>query len=243
MAAVLRERPAIVDASDTRSLPAGPLAVRFDGVTLTYPGGTEALSAVSFEVAAGRVLSVVGRTGSGKTTIARALVRFYDVDAGRVLLGGIDVRDVELVCLRTSVGLVTQDVQLFEASLRDNLTLFDEACDDDRLVTVLEQLDLGPWFHRLPDGLDTVLGPAGSGVSAGEAQLLTFARVFLRDPGIVVLDEASSRLDPVTEARIERAVRTLLAGRTGILITHRLPTLELADDVLVMDRGRVEAPA
>ena len=239
VAAVLREQPGVVDPADARPLPAGAMAVRFDDVSLTYPGGTEALDRVSFEVGAGRVLGVVGRTGSGKTTVARALVRFYDVDSGRVLLGGVDVREVALARLRSAVGLVTQDVQLFEASLRDNLTLFDEGADDDRLVAVLEELDLGAWFHRLPEGLDTVLGPAGSGVSAGEAQLLTFARVFLRDPAVVVLDEASSRLDPVTEGRIERAVRTLLAGRTGILIAHRLTTLDAADQVLVMDGGRV----
>jgi ATP-binding cassette subfamily B protein len=139
---------------------------------------------------------------------------------------------------------VTQDVQLFEASLRDNLTLFAEHADDERLVAVLEALDLGAWYARLPHGLDTVIAAVGSGggavgLSAGEAQLLAFARVFLRDPGLVILDEASSRLDPATERRIERAVDRLLQGRTGILIAHRLVTLERADVVVTLDHGRV----
>ena len=245
VADVLRVQPTVAEPDRPTALPSGPLDVRFENVTLSYPGGTEALRDVSFEIPAGSVLGVVGRTGSGKTTIARALVRFYDVDSGSVRVGGVDVRDVALAQLRTAVGLVTQDVQLFETSLRDNLTLFDGDGDGDdadaRLINVLDALDLGDWFQRLPDGLDTVLGPGGSGVSAGEAQLLAFARVFLRDPGVVILDEATSRLDPVTEERIDRAVRTLLEGRTGVVIAHRPKTLEAADDVLTLDTGRLRA--
>ena len=161
-----------------------------------------------------------------------------------VRVGAEDVRSLTLGALRHSVGIVTQDVQLFEASLRDNLTLFAEHVDDAQLVSVLEGLDLGAWFARLPHGLDTVIGNLGAGgaavgLSAGEAQLLAFARVFLRDPGLVILDEASSRLDPATERRIQHAVDRLLRGRTGILIAHRLVTLERADAVLTLDHGRV----
>jgi ATP-binding cassette, subfamily B, bacterial len=156
-----------------------------------------------------------------------------------VRIGGVDVRDLSVRGLRDAVGIVPQDVQLFEATLRDNLTLFAEHTDDDRLRGVLADLDLGEWHARLPAGLDTLIGGTGVGVSAGEAQLLAFARVFLREPGLVILDEASSRLDPATELRIERAVDRLLQGRTAILIAHRLATLERADDVLVLDDGRV----
>jgi ABC-type multidrug transport system fused ATPase/permease subunit len=134
---------------------------------------------------------------------------------------------------------VTQDVQLFAATLRDNLTLFGDGVVDAHLADVLHSLELGDWLDRLPAGLDTELGPDGSGLSAGEAQLLAFARVFLHDPGVVILDEASSRLDPATEQRIERAVDRLLVGRTAIVIAHRLATLERADDILVLEHGAV----
>ncbi len=226
------------------ALPAGALAVAFDDVTFGYGGGPPALEHVSFAVPAGGVLGIVGRTGSGKSTVARLLLRLYDASDGVVRVGGDDVRSLTLGALRHSVGIVTQDVQLFEATLRDNLTLFAEHADDAQLVSVLEELDLGAWFARLPHGLDTVIGNLGAsgtavGLSAGEAQLLAFARVFLRDPGLVILDEASSRLDPATERRIQRAVDRLLRGRTGILIAHRLVTLERADAVLTLDHGRV----
>jgi ATP-binding cassette, subfamily B, bacterial len=134
--------------------------------------------------------------------------------------------------------MVTQDVQLFQASVRENLSFFDEAIDDARFVAVLEDLGLGAWFRALPDGLDTLLSGSG-GLSAGEGQLLAFARVFLRDPGLVILDEASSRLDPVTEGLIDHAVDKLLAGRTGIIIAHRLGTVERADEVMLLERGRI----
>jgi ABC-type multidrug transport system fused ATPase/permease subunit len=217
----------------------GPLAVSFDHVSFSYGDGPPALSDVTFALAPGQVLGVVGRTGSGKSTLARLLLRLYDVTGGSVSVGGTDVRSLTLRVLRERVGIVTQDVQLFEATLRDNLTLFAEHADDDQLRGVLEELDLGSWFARLPAGLDTIVGGTGVGLSAGEAQLVAFARVFLRDPGLVILDEASSRLDPATEQRIERAVDRLLVGRTAILIAHRLATLERADDVLVLEHGRV----
>jgi ATP-binding cassette subfamily B protein len=213
--------------------------VSFDHVSFTYGDGPPALSDVTFALEPGRVLGVVGRTGSGKSTLARLLLRLYDVSDGAVDVGGVDVRSLTLRALRERVGIVTQDVQLFEATLRDNLTLFAEHTDDDRLRGVLEDLDLGSWYARLPAGLDTLVGGTGVGLSAGEAQLVAFARLFLRDPGLVILDEASSRLDPGTERRIERAVDRLLVGRTAILIAHRLATLGRADDVLVLEHGHV----
>ena len=213
-------------------------------------GGWDAvLHDVSFTLAPGRVLGVLGRTGSGKTTLTRLLFRLYDVDRGAIRLGNdgraADLRDLPLSALRRTVGLVTQDVQLFAATVRDNLTLFGSddparpAPDDATIVAALETLGLGPWLRGLPRGLDTVLESGGKGLSAGEAQLLAFARVFLRDPRLVVLDEASSRLDPATEQLLERAIDRLLAGRTGIVIAHRLRTVGRADDILILEGGRV----
>ena len=154
------------------------------------------------------------------------------------VLGGVDLRRLHLAELRRRVGLVTQEVQLFHAPLRDNLTLFDPTIADERAVAVLEELGLGPWYRKLPLGLDTELTAAG-GLSAGEGQLLAFARVFLRDPGLVILDEAASRLDPATERLVASATDRLLLNRTGIIIAHRLATIRRADSVLILDGGRV----
>lgn len=236
---LLDERPAIRD-TGRRSLPSGPLRVELDGVGFAYPDGAEILHGVDLDLPPGRVLGVVGHTGSGKTTLSRLLLRLLDPTNGIVRIGGTDIRDVPLGDLRRRVAIVTQDVQLFEASVRDNLTLFGAYESADReLVDVLVDLGLGSWYATLPDGLDSMLGPGGEGLSAGEAQLVAFARAFLRDPGLVILDEATSRLDPVSEERIEQAVDKLLTGRTAILIAHRLGTLDRADEILLLDRGRV----
>lgn len=224
---------------DERSLPRGPLSLTVAGVSFAYPEEGEdaatVLAGVDVHVPAGRSLGVLGRTGAGKSTLAKLVVRLHDPDEGAVLLGGVPATDV--AGLRDHVGMVTQDVQLFRASVRDNLTFFDGRVDDRGLVEVLADLGLGEWLAALPRGLDTVLD-AGD-VSAGQAQLLAFARIFLRDPGLVVLDEASSRLDPVTEAALERAVDRLLERRTAVIVAHRLHTLDRVDDVLVLEDGRV----
>jgi len=198
-----------------------------------------ALAGVSFALEPGAVLGVLGHTGSGKTTLSRLLFRLYDPRGGVVRLGGHDLRDLALADLRGRVGLVTQDVQLFQASVRDNLTFFDRRIDDAAVAGVLGELGLRPWLEALPQGLDTPLQAGGRGLSAGQAQLLACARVFLRDPGLVVLDEASSRLDPATERLLERAFDRLLRGRTGIIIAHRLATVQRADQILILERGRV----
>jgi ATP-binding cassette subfamily B protein len=193
------------------------------------------LRQLSFRLEAGQVLGVLGRTGIGKSTLAKLLLRLYDPNDGQICFAGRDLRELRLASLRRRVGLVTQEIQLFHASVRDNLSLFDPSMSDARLLEVLDELGLGEWLRRLPNGLDTLLAPGGGGMSAGEAQLLAFARVFLRDPSLVILDEASSRLDPATERRIERAIDRLLMGRTGIVIAHRLATLQRVDQVLILD--------
>jgi ATP-binding cassette, subfamily B, bacterial len=221
------------------ALPAGPLSVELDGVSFGYAADVPVLRDVSVRLEPGRVLGVVGRTGSGKTSLTRLLPRFYDPQAGEVRLGGVDLRTVRLTAVRERIGLVTQEVHLFNASLRDNLTLFDEDVPDERLVEVLETLGLGDWLRELPCGLESVLGPGGAGLSAGQAQVLACARVFLRDPDVVILDEASSRLDPATERLVHGALGRLIEGRTGIIVAHRLSTIAYADEILVLEEGRV----
>ena len=203
------------------------------------------LNDITFHLEPGKVLGILGRTGSGKTTLTRLLFRLYDVDAGTITLNDCDVRAVGLSDLRQHVGMVTQDVQLFEATVRDNLTLFRRfdrtrpPIADADIIAAVATLGLGDWLHALPDGLDTMLQPGGQGLSAGQAQLLAFTRVFLRDPKLVILDEASSRLDPATEQLLERAIDRLLAGRTAIIIAHRLQTVQRADDILILENGRI----
>jgi ATP-binding cassette subfamily B protein len=198
---------------------------------------------VSFHLQPGRILGVLGRTGSGKTTLTRLIFRLYDPDNGMVRIGGedtlLDVRDVPLDTLRQRVGMVTQNIQLFHASVRDNLTFFDRDIPDARILEVIHALGLGAWYASLENGLDTELESGGGGLSAGEAQLLAFTRIFLKDPGLVILDEASSRLDPATEDLIERAVDRLVQNRTALIIAHRLGTVERADEIMILDKGRI----
>jgi ATP-binding cassette subfamily B protein len=236
--ALLSTAPRLADGPGA-PLPPGPLAVELDGVSFSYGEGAPVLHDVSVRLEPGRVLGIVGRTGSGKTTITRLLPRFYDPSAGAVRLGGVDLREVRLAALRARIGLVTQDVHLFNASVRDNLTLFDAGVPDGQIRAVLDRLDLGPWLAELPQGLDTLLGPGGLGLSAGQAQVLACARIFLRDPDVVILDEPSSRLDLATERLVHTALGRLLEGRTGIIVAHRLTTVAYADDILVLDGGRV----
>jgi ATP-binding cassette subfamily B protein len=239
---LLAVRPRL-DESGTAGLPPGPLPVDLRDVHFAYQdeaaNGETVLEGITLALAPGRVVGVLGRTGSGKSTLARLLTRLYDPVAGEVLLGGTPLAAVSPEARRARIAMVTQEVQLFRGSVRDNLTFFTTGIADERLWEVLYSLGLGDWAAALPSGLDTVLETGSAGLSAGQAQLLAFARVFLRDPGLVILDEASSRLDPVTEALIERAVDRLLAGRTGVVIAHRLATVERADDILILEAGQV----
>jgi ATP-binding cassette subfamily B protein len=216
-------------------IPAGPLALVFDNVSFAYNGDGPVLENVVFDLEPGTTLGLLGRTGSGKTTLARLIFRLYDPTAGQIRLGGISLRDAKAVDLRQRVAFVTQDVQLFQASVRDNLTFFARGLADEHIKGVLEELGLADWLAALPDGLDTELKK--NSLSAGEAQLLALTRVFLRDPGLVILDEASSRLDPATEQRLERGIDRLLQDRTAIIIAHRLGTVQRADEILILEDG------
>lgn len=194
---------------------------------------------INFYLKPGRVLGLLGRTGSGKTTITRLLFRLYDPDEGCIRLGGVDLRELHVQELRRSVGMVTQNIQLFHATVRENLTFFDETIPDARVIQAIQDLGLWDWFNALPKGLDTELESGGGGLSAGEAQLLAFTRIFLRDPGLVILDEATSRLDPATENLIEQAVDKLIQNRTAIIVAHRLGTVQRADDILIIEDGQI----
>ena len=224
----------------------GQLSIVNEELTSPQPQiSNPVLENLTFQLEPGHILGILGRTGSGKTTLTRLLFRLYDVDAGSITFNGINITQIGLSDLRQHVGLVTQDVQLFAATIRDNLTLFRnyesdrEPIHDDQILAAMETLGLDGWLHNLPNGLDTMLKAGGKGLSAGEAQLLAFTRVFLCDPHLVILDEASSRLDPVTEGLLERAVDRLLQHRTGIIIAHRLHTVQRADNILILENGRI----
>ncbi len=236
-----RMHSSLVDgAKDAASL-AGALDLELERVTFAYADGDgdPVLQDIDLRLQPGAVLGVLGRTGSGKTTLTRLLLRLFDPSEGQVRLNGVDLRQIKLEALRRQVAIVTQDVQLFRATVRENLTFFDTRITDPQIEAAIAELELCEWYSALPAGLDTLLEEGGAGLSAGEAQLLAFTRVLLRSPGLVILDEASSRLDPLTERRIERAIDRLLHGRTAIIIAHRLGTVQRADEILILEGGGV----
>lgn len=238
-AARLLATEAVLVDGDGPDLPEGALSVELRGVTFGYGTGHPVLHEVDLTVPAGTSMGVVGRTGSGKTTIGRLVARLWDTEEGQVLVGGVDVRSLRQADLRRRTGIVTQEVEIFRATLRENLTIFGAiAATDGHLVETLHSVGLDEWLASLPGGLDAHL-EGDEELSAGEGQLLAFARVLLSDPAVVILDEASSRLDPATEARLTRATDRLLAGRTAIIIAHRLATLDRVDRICVLDHGRV----
>ena len=244
---LINEKPAME--AGLLELPQGPLSISFEQVSFTYPdaalpddeNGPElpVLQELTFDLAPGKTLGLLGRTGSGKTTITRLLFRLYDPQSGRVQLGGMPLQNASFDSIGSRVGVVTQDVHLFNASVRDNLTFFDPHIPDEQIRIALRELDLLDWVESFPEGLDTELRSGAEGLSAGEAQLLAFTRVFLKNPGLVILDEASSRLDPLTEARLENAVARLMQGRSGVIIAHRLSTVQRTDDVMILEGGRI----
>ena len=235
--ALQRTTSHIQDGTETLSA-SGAISIEFDEVTFNYTEGEPVLKKISFNLAPGKVLGLLGRTGSGKTTITRLLFRFYEPNIGEIRLDGMPIMKVQRDSLRQNVGLVTQDVQLFQASVRDNITLFNPEITDSQILAVIEELGLSEWYASLSDGLNTVI--TSGGLSAGEAQLLAFARVFLKDPGIIILDEPSSRLDPATEQQIDRAVQKLLRNRTGIIIAHRLGTVERVNEIMILEDGEIQ---
>jgi ABC-type multidrug transport system fused ATPase/permease subunit len=235
---LLAVEPTIVDRG-TVSPPPGALGVTCRNVSFAYGRSDDeqvVLEGLDLEVAPGRSVGVVGRTGSGKTTFSRLLLRLVEPTAGRLALGGVPIREIPLAELRRRVALVPQEVELFEGTIRDNVTLFDQSPSDAEVVEALERAGLGSLAAA---GIHRTLGAGGAGLSAGESQLLALARVWLRQPDLVVLDEATARIDPVTEQRLEAAVAQLIEGRTTFIIAHKLSTLRMVDEVIVFDRGHV----
>ncbi|MDT0301214.1 ABC transporter ATP-binding protein [Streptomonospora wellingtoniae] len=255
---VLDLEPMIAESPDARDLPHGPLSVEFDGVTFRYPtadesslesleltpqaestADTQVLSDVSFTAEAGRLVALVGPSGAGKTTLTHLVSRLYDPLEGSVRIGGVDLREATDRSLRDATGVVTQDPQLFHDTVGANLRYARPDATDEELVEAMRAAQLESLLANLPDGLDTMVGDRGYRLSGGEKQRVAIARLLLKAPSVVVLDEATAHLDSESEAAVQEALRTALAGRTSLVIAHRLATVREADQILVLEDGRI----
>lgn len=255
---VLDLKPLIDEQPDAREVPSGPVAVEFDDVRFGYPsadkvslasleevasldtrGGDEVLHGLSFRAEPGQTVALVGSSGAGKSTIAQLLPRLYDTDGGAVRIGGVDVRDLSAASMRQTIGMVTQDGHLFHESVRANLLLARPGATEDDLWDALRRARLEDLVRSLPDGLDTVVGERGYRLSGGERQRMTIARLLLAQQRVVILDEATAHLDNTSEAAVQEALAEALEGRTAIVIAHRLSTVRSADQILVVEAGRI----
>jgi ATP-binding cassette, subfamily B, bacterial len=229
----------VADPPDGRDLPPGPLAVTFRDVRFRYPTGEQVLHGLDLHLAEGARVAVVGETGSGKSTVVKLLTRLLDPTSGDIEVAGVPLRDVRFASLRHRVVFVPQDGFLFDASLADNVRYGAPEASDEQVLEALTSLGLDGWVASLPDGIRTPVGPRGSRLSAGERQLVALARAWLAAPDLLVLDEATSAVDPALEVQLRRAIERLTAGRTSVTVAHRLATAEAADEVLVMDAGQL----
>jgi ATP-binding cassette, subfamily B, beta-glucan exporter len=236
---ILDAQSTVPDKPNARRLWAPRGEVAFDGVSFAYPGGTNVLSDTSFVAQPGTSIALVGHTGAGKSTAMALLQRLWDPTEGRVTIDGQDLRDVTLESLRAHVGVVFQDSMLFNRSIRDNLLVGRPDATAEEVERACRMADAHEFIMRQPHGYDTMIGERGATLSGGQKQRLAIARALLKDPPILILDEATSALDALTEARVSKALRTLMAGRTTFIIAHRLSTVRDADEILVFDAGRI----
>jgi subfamily B ATP-binding cassette protein MsbA len=241
---LLDERSTVAEPEHPRSLPRAKRGsgadVRIERVSFRYaPEHPEALHEISFRIAPGETVALVGPSGAGKTTVAALLPRFWDVSAGRIFIEGIDVRDLRLEELRGAIGIVPQEPTLFSGTVRENIEYARPGAAEADIVAAARAAHATEFIERLPQGFDTRVGERGVKLSGGQRQRLAIARVFLKDPAIVILDEATSSLDSESERLVEEAMEELLRGRSTLIIAHRLSTVRRADRVVVLDRGRV----
>jgi ATP-binding cassette subfamily B protein len=255
---VLDLEPLVKEKPHAKALPSGPPSIAFEHVAFRYPTAKEVslaslesvanlsktrsqavLTDVNFIIKPGQLVALVGPSGAGKTTISQLVARLYDVTDGSVKINDTDIRDVTFASLRQRIGMVTQDAHLFHETIRDNLLFANPDASDEEIKEALANAQLAELVHSLPDGLDTMVGDRGYRLSGGEKQRLAIARVLLKQPDIVILDEATAHLDSESERAIQEALETALAGRTSLVIAHRLSTVQNADQILVVEHGRI----
>jgi ATP-binding cassette subfamily B protein len=236
---ILDEPEDVADRPNAVGLPEGEGAIRFENVSFSYLPGRPVLESLDLALDAGTTVALIGHTGSGKTTLSSLVPRFYDVDSGRVLVDGVDVRDLRLASLRRAIGVIAQDPFLFSTTVRDNIAFGLPKLTDDEVERVARLAEAHEFIERLPQGYDTVIGERGITLSGGQRQRIAIARALAVDPRILILDDATASVDATTEARIRAGLREVMQGRTTLIIAHRLSTIALADEVVVLDRGRV----
>jgi len=238
---VIDESEDVTDAPEARELPPGDGHVVFEGASFAYAQGGTVLDDIDLVVEPGLTVALIGHTGSGKTTLASLVPRFYDVTSGRVTIDGVDVRDVRLAALRRSIGIVAQDPFLFSATVRENITFGAPDASADEVVRAARLAQAHEFIEELPNGYDTVIGERGITLSGGQRQRIAIARALILDPRILILDDATASVDATTEARIRLGLREAMKGRTTLIVAHRLSTIALADELVVLDRGRIAA--
>jgi ATP-binding cassette subfamily B protein len=236
---VMDEPEEIAERPDSVELPQGPGELLFDDVRFEYLEGRPVLDGVTLDVPAGRTIALIGQTGAGKTTLTSLVPRFYDVTSGRVLVDGVDVRDLRLTSLRRAIGVIPQDPFLFSTSVRENITFGAPYLDDAEVERIARLAQAHEFVERLPDGYDTIIGERGITLSGGQRQRLAIARALAVDPRILILDDATASVDATTEARIRLGLREAMRNRTTLIIAHRLSTIALADEIVVLDGGRI----